>query len=189
MNGKNKYLVLVIAIISFGVMLTSGTYAWLSFNNTTVGSATYNGTTTCFLVDYNYKNDNNTLPITGTLFMSKTPKGGLSGKVTMALSSSCNVANGTATLKLTINSSTSDVFFNGDKALKYAVYDSATATTPIKSGVISAKGTMTLGSGMAITKTATSYYVYIWLDGTLADNKYEDLSFSGYIVASATQSE
>lgn len=187
---KSKYFVLVVAIICLGLMFTGGTYAFLSWS-ATVKSNTYTGTTTCFLVTYDYKNADNTLPITGTMFQSKTPKGGLSGKVTMALSSSCNITSGTATLKLYFNSATSNVFFNGDKALKYAVYDSATATTPISSGVLSAKSTTTIGSGsnFALTKTARSFYVYIWLDGALADNEYVDLPFSGYIIASATQSE
>lgn len=192
MREKNKYVILVVMIISLGLMLTGGTYAWLTFTST-VGNNTYNGTSTCFLVTYNYNNDDNTLPIAGTLFQSATPKEGLFGKVTMALSSSCAITSGTATLTLYFNSTTSDVFFSHG-ALKYAVYDSATATTPISSGTLSSKSTTTIGSGsnFALTKTARSFYVYIWLDGEATGengNNYIDLVFDGYIKASATQTE
>jgi len=181
--NKKRYIIFVIAIISFGLLLTGGTYAWLTFSNVTINGQA-NGTSTCFLIDYITGSS-----LTGTLFQSMTPKGGLAGSVSMAISSQCSVPKAKGTLILNINSNSSDILFR-DSALKYAVYTSSTATTPVNSGVINSKNSaVTLYTGFDFTSVATTLYVYVWLDGTIANNDYIDVLFSGYITASAVQTE
>jgi len=180
MDKKNKYIVLVIGIITFGLLFVGGTYAFLSFT-ATVNNSTYNGTSNCFLVDYTAGN-----AITGTMFQSSTPKGGLSGSVTMNINSNCGV-NGTGTIKLNVGSNTSSILLS-EGALKYAVYENINSS-PVVSGSITSTGNKDLYSGFTLSKTAKTYYIYVWLDGTIADNDYVDVPFSGYIQATATQTE
>lgn len=180
MNGKSKYLILVFGIISFGFMLVGGTFAFLSFA-ATVTNASYNGTTTCFDLDYSSGQ-----AITGTMFQSSTPQGGLTGSVTMNIKSNCNV-NGTGTITLNVGSETGSLLLS-EGALKYAVYDSANANV-LASGAITGTGNKDLYTGFDLSKTATTYHIYVWLDGNIADNDYVNLPFSGYIHASAIQTE
>ena len=180
MNGKNKYVVLVVCIIMFGLLLVGGTYAFLSFT-ATVTNATYNGTSTCFIVDYDEGD-----AITGVMFQSSTPKGGLSGSVTMNIKSSCSVA-GTGTIKLNVGSSTGSILLS-EGALKYAVYENINSN-PVASGTITSTGNKDLYSGFALSMTAKTYYIYVWLDGSIADNDYVDIPFSGHIHATAIQTQ
>ena len=180
MTGRNKYLILVIGIISLGLLLVGGTYAFLSFT-ATVTNGTYNGTTTCFIVDY-AEGD----AITGTMFQSSTPKGGLSGSVTMNINSSCSIS-GTGTIILNVGSDTGSILLS-EGALKYAVYEDVDSD-PVASGTITSTGDLNLYSNFTLSKTAKTYYIYVWLDGTIADNDYVDIPFSGYIHATATQIE
>ena len=102
---KNKTILLVIAVLLVGLSLAGGTYAYLTMAaNVTNGN--YNTTTTCFDIDYNINNEGSGQDITGTLFPSSGPSGGLSGRVGLKTKSSCST-NGLGTLKLHINSTTS----------------------------------------------------------------------------------
>ena len=184
MKSKKSYIILVVSIISFGLLLVGGTYAYLSFT-ANVTNAVYNGATTCFDIDYDITNDDGTLPITGTLFQSSTPKGGLSGKVTMNIKSNCNISEGNGTIKLNVANTTSSLLLS-DGALKYAVYENVNSD-PVSEGVISATGDMVIYQNFTVTHDLKSYYIYIWLDGNIADNEYVNLPFDGSISASATQ--
>ena len=102
---KNKSVLLVIAILFIGLSLAGGTYAYLTMAaNVTNGN--YNTNTTCFNIDYNISNEGSGQDITGTMFPSSGPSGGLSGRVGLKVNASCST-NGLGTLKLHINSSTS----------------------------------------------------------------------------------
>lgn len=80
---------------------------------------------------------------------------------------------------------------SGGSPLKYAVYDNASATgTPLSKGYITSGnigGDVTIYDNIPITSTQQYYYIFIWLDGYLTDSTYSNLSFSGYISASAEQ--
>lgn len=182
MKSKTKYIMLIVGIISLGLLLTGGTYAYLTFT-ASVTNGKYNSTSECFLVDYTAGN-----AITGTLFQSKTPKGGLSGSVTMNINSDCNVP-GKASIILNVGSSTSSILLS-EGALKYAIYTNVNSS-PVSSGTITSTGNIALNDANAdayqLSQTAKTYYIYVWLDGTEANNNYVDLFFSGYIHASATQ--
>ncbi len=102
---KNKSILLVIAILLVGLSLAGGTYAYLTMAaNVTNGN--YNTQTTCFNIDYNISNEGSGQDITGTLFPSSGPSGGLNGRVGIKVNASCST-RGLGTLKLHINSNTS----------------------------------------------------------------------------------
>ena len=183
MNTKRHYIGLLVAVLSLGMLLTGGTYAWLLFaDNTTITGEGLNAQTTCFIMDYS-----GDFPISNnTIFPSKTDKGGLSGTVTINIKESCNVS-ATGNIYLNVGSATSSTLLSSG-ALKYAFYDGS--NTLIGSGTISSSGVKTLNtSAITLTKAATTYTVYVWLDGTKVNNSHLGLSFSGYIYADAMQVE
>ena len=75
--------------------------------------------------------------------------------------------------------------------LKYAVYSNNAATgTPLSVGYITTSdigNDKTIYNNISITSTQAYYYIFIWLDGYMTDNTFTDLSFDGYISASAVQ--
>ena len=188
MDNRRNYFFLIIAVIAFGMMLTGGTYAWLTFNTTTVGNNIISGDSTCFVIDYSGSFEG------GVLFPSKTDKGGLMATATLSINQSCNV-NAVGYVKLNVGTGTDSKFFAKDGSnnyvLNYSIYDS-NGTTKLGSGAITGTGDITLNtSTITLTKTPTTYYVYVWLNGahSLVDNSYLNLPFSGTLKASATQVE
>ena len=220
---KKKAIYISMGIICLLLLILGGTYAYIVLAvNTSNGR--YNTNTTCFDITYDVTNDDGTLPITGTMFPSSTPKGGLSGKVSMKINDDCNVSGtGTLTLKITnanstllqtvsahcensktlktmteyTTNSTCAAQTNGKwvttgTALKYAVYNTdnvTSSTVPLNVGYVTNSSSVKLYDGFDLTKTAVTYYVYIWLDGNISDNSYANLSFNGNISASAIQRE
>ena len=242
MNTKRSYIVLLVTVLSLGMLLTGGTYAWLLYDTATVSGGDLNANTTCFIMDYSgdfpapygdldfdgilnlidlqifadyfdgkYTLSNrqkiladinrdglidmddaqaladmitNDKQVAGEiLFPSKTDKGGLSGTVTINIKESCNVS-ATGNIKLNVVSGT--LLSSG--ALNYSIYDSS--NTLIGSGTLSSTGIKTLNtSALTLSKTPTTYTVYVWLDGTKVSNSHLGLSFNGYIYADATQVE
>lgn len=183
MKSKRYYIVLTIAVISLGLLLTGGTYAWLGYNGINVNGNNLNASTTCFLIDYSGDFDS------GLLFPSKTDKGGLSGSVTLSINNSCNVS-ATGNIYLNVGASTSNKYFMSN-VLQYSLYASD-GTTLLGSGPITTTGDKTLNTNpITLTKTPTTYYVYVWLNGanSVVNNSYLNLPFSGYLHASATQIE
>ncbi len=75
-------------------------------------------------------------------------------------------------------------------ALKYAIYSHAnptSSTIPIKVGYINRSGTQELFASELGVGSTDTYYIYIWLDGELANEEYSNKPFRGSINASARQ--
>ena len=105
MNNTKKLIGAIIGVIMFAALIAGATYAALSRTvNTT--NETQNVASLCFLIDYNINNTDGTQDITGTMFPSGTIAKGLNGRVGLKINSSCTL-NGTGTLKLHINNTTS----------------------------------------------------------------------------------
>lgn len=100
-NGSyNKNIYLIIGIIVFVLLIIGGTYAYMTLAvNVTNGS--YVVDTTCFDIDYDVTNDDGTLPISGDMFPSGGPVGGLSGKVSLKINDNCSV-EGVGTIMLNV---------------------------------------------------------------------------------------
>lgn len=216
-----KVDVFIIVLFLVCLLVVGGTYAYIILP-VTVTNGNYNAATTCFSIDYSATNDNGTLPITGVLFPSSGPSGGLFGKVAMKVNSSCKVnGKGTVTLNVTTGSDklfqtvgghcensktlktmvnyttssncaaqTNGLWVTDGNALKYAIYNTnsiSSSTVPLKVGYVNKTGSIVLYNNFDITSTQVNYYIYIWLDGNISDNSYANLSFNGYISASANQ--
>lgn len=164
--------------------------------------------------------------ITGTLFPSAGPSGGLSGRIKINVNESCNVT-ATGTLYLNVDSGTSTalvqtvadhcedkitletlndyttsaectadssrMWVSTGTGLKYAVYSNADATgTPLDVGYITNSdigGDIPIYSDFSVDTTASSYYIFIWMDGYITDSTYTELPFGGYIHASVLQNQ
>ena len=224
-DNKRKKILLVVGIILACVLVVGGTYAYLTFS-VSVTNGTISGNVECFQIDYSILNDDDSSQITGTLFPSAGPSGGLSGKVSININASCNVT-ATGTLYLNVDSGTSTalvqtvadhcedkitletlndyttsaectadssrMWVSTGTGLKYAVYSSVNATgTPLNVGYITNSdigGDIPIYSDFTVDKTASSYYIFIWMDGYITDSTYTELPFGGYIHASVLQNQ
>lgn len=224
-DNKRKKILLVVGIILACVLVVGGTYAYLTFS-VSVTNGTISGNVECFEIDYSILNDDDSSQITGTLFPSAGPSGGLSGKVSININASCNVT-ATGTLYLNVDSGTSTalvqtvadhcenkttletlndyttsaectadssrMWVSTGTGLKYAVYSNADATgTPLDVGYITNSdigGDIPIYSDFTVDTTASSYYIFIWMDGYITDSTYTELPFGGYVHASVLQNE
>lgn len=224
-DNKRKKILLVVGIILACVLVVGGTYAYLTFS-VSVTNGTISGNVECFEIDYSILNDDDSSQITGTLFPSAGPSGGLSGKVSININASCNVT-ATGTLYLNVDSGTSTalvqtvadhcedkitletlndyttsaectadssrMWVSTGTGLKYAVYSSVNATgTPLNVGYITSGDIgrdIPIYSDFTVDKTASSYYIFIWMDGYITDSTYTELPFGGYIHASVLQNQ
>ncbi len=178
MNGKTvvKIFGTALGVGLFGLLIASVTFAWFTWSSTS--NTTIGATTGCFTINYTKGADISG----GTLNPVAAYNNGLSTSVTLSRNASC--VEGTLTLYL--NTTAADATLLSSGALKYAVYNGSTKVSS-GSGVISAKGDLTIATLSTIPTTDTTYTVYVWLDGAVAGNDVAGKSYAGYIHASATQ--
>lgn len=130
---------------------------------------------------------------TGTIYLHV----GTESSVTLLRKTDGHCENPTTLETLTSYTSSNECLTDGNKwvtdgsALKYAVYDNAAGTgVPLSAGYITGGDIgedIPLYTGFDVNSTNTRYYMFIWLDGNLTNEDYEDLPFSGYIHASVVQ--
>ena len=217
MNKSNKLVVSLLMILVVA-LVAGGTYVWLVITASTTNGV-YNLSSTCFVVDYVDNTDqitgtmfpsaDHTKGLTGGLSMKINNSCNVEGKGALYLhvnsastkllttaAAHCENPTTLTTMK-EYKTSASCTSAGGSwtttgKVLKYAIYDNPEGTgTPVKVGYYSGSNgdNQLLHSDFNITKTQLNYYVYFWLDGYITDNTYTNLTFSGYIYTTATQSE
>ena len=130
---------------------------------------------------------------TGTIYLHV----GTESSVTLLRKTDGHCENPTTLETLTSYTSSNECLTDGNKwvtdgsALKYAVYDNAVGTgVPLSVGYITGGDIgedISLYTGFDVNSTNNRYYMFIWLDGNLTNEDYEDLPFSGYIHASVVQ--
>lgn len=130
---------------------------------------------------------------TGTIYLHV----GTESSVTLLRKTDGHCENPTTLETLTSYTSSNECLTDGNmwvtdgSALKYAVYDNAAGTgVPISVGYITGGDIgedISLYTGFDVNSTNNRYYMFIWLDGNLTNEDYEDLPFSGYIHASVVQ--
>ncbi len=215
MNKKKVYGT-VIAVISFAILIIGATFAALSFtSNATNGS--YNISTTCFQMlkeegqDVIGELDYVTKPIDSvSTYVAMgingacdiTAKGriylnvldGTSSKLYSTVAAHCENMDTLQTLPdyttATDCGNNGGSWITNGSALKYAIYNTSSPTNntiPITSGWITATGDKLLYNSMLPIGSLDTYYIYVWLDGELIDNTYNNVAFSGYIHTNADQ--
>ena len=175
---KNAKLIgAIFGVILFIVLVAGFTYAWVSWQSNDIN---INGTADCFNIDYGISQQIGSASTNGSLEMASSYSEGLSAKVSLALKSNCANVPGTATLYLNTSSASSNILKG---ALKYTLLKD---NTIIKNGVINTTSKITLLDNIDVSGTTPiTYTIYVWLDGSVADNSYANLKYNGYISAEA----
>ena len=171
MNKKLLYsilTVLLIAIVSVGI-----TYAWLSWSS----SVNIGGTSECFDVNYVKGQDIGSDSNQANFSLASSYKEGLSSVLKVNLKDTCTITNGTGTLYLNTDSTTSSILLTSG-VLKYQVLD---GTNEVANGTVTKTGSLAIYKDIAITSTVKELTVYVWLDGSLVnDSNSNDILASVY---------
>ena len=162
MNKKLLYSLLIVLLIV--VVSVSITYAWLSWS----GVVNISGTSECFDVNYVKGQDIGSDSNPANFSLASTYTEGLSSVIKVNLKDTCTISNGTGTLYLNTDSTTSSILLTSN-VLKYQVLD---GNTPVEggSGIVSSAEQATIYSDIPITTSEKTIKVYIWIDGSLVNN-------------------
>lgn len=214
---KRKSLILLIIGIVFATStIVYGTYAAITlYINVTNGDIS--AQTGCFDVTYNVTggdisgilfqtaNYNNGLNGSVSLKINQNcPEGigklklkvnsNVSTVLTQKVSSHCEESNTLITKPLYSDSSSCTSagykWVTNGSALKYIIFGDSTLNNYLASGYILNTDINTekeIYNNIAVNSTEKKYYIYLWLDGNLADNTYTNLQFSGNILAEVEQ--
>lgn len=180
---KAKLIGSIIGIILFVALIAGFTYAWIAWQSSNINIS---GKSDCFDIDYGISQQIGSASEKLSLSMTDDYTDGLSAKVTLSLKSECANIPGTVTLYLNttnvgITSGTSIDILNG--ALKYTVVSD---NNVLASGVINTSDKLALVDNIDVSSTTPiTYTVYVWIDGSIADNSYANLTYNGYISAEA----
>lgn len=172
---RSKNIKIIIAIVIIIVISLSATYAFLDFS---VAKNTSSSQAGCFEVSYSGQ------AITNANIQSDADyTKGESSAIVLSKTSNCKIYS-TADLYIHTDSTTTAPISDG--ALKYKLLK---GTTVIEEGSITQTGDLKITTTpLVLTDTATTYYVYFWLDPTISNRTYHGKSYSGYIYATSTQS-
>ena len=171
MNKKLLYsvlTVLLIAIVSVGI-----TYAWLSWS----GVVNISGTSECFDVNYVKGQDIGSDSNPANFSLASTYTEGLSSVIKVNLKDTCTISNGTGTLYLNTDTTTSSILLTSG-VLKYQVLE---GTNEVANGTVSSTGNLPIYNNIEINNEVKQLTVYIWLDGSLVnDSNSNDILSSIY---------
>ena len=171
MNKKLLYsilTVLLIAIVSVGI-----TYSWLSWSS----SVNIGGTSECFDVNYVKGQDIGSDSNPANFSLTSTYTEGLSSVIKVNLKDTCTISNGTGTLYLNTDTTTSSILLTSG-VLKYQVLE---GTNEVANGTVTKTGNLAIYNNIAITSTVKELTVYVWLDGSLVnDSNSSDILSSVY---------
>ena len=174
--------------------MDGATFAWLTFT-ANVTNGIYNASTMNFMVDYTKGTDVGDVPVLeGTVFLSSdiTP-------LTVTAKKTSGSADGILSIKLYTATDEGSTAIAAAEILNYAVcvenacvtienaetyIDTSNGTT----GVVDSTGDIVIYSG-ALQSTDTDYNIYLWIDSESLTNEQTGLTYTGYVHATATQSD
>ena len=148
---------LLIIIVSVNI-----TYAWLSWS----GVVNISGTSECFDVNYVKGQDIGSDSNPANFVLASTYTEGLSSVIKVNLKDTCTISNGTGTLYLNTDSTTSNILLTSN-VLKYQVLE---GTNEVASGIVSSTGNLPIYNNIEINNEVKQLTVYIWIDGSLVNN-------------------
>ena len=122
------------------------------------------GTSECF--DVNYVKDIGSDSNPANFSLASTYTEGLSSVIKVNLKDTCTISNGTGTLYLNTDSTTSNILLTSN-VLKYQVLD---GTNEVASGIVSSTGNLPIYNNIEINNQVKELTVYIWIDGSLVNN-------------------
>ena len=176
---SNKKLIgTIIGVIAFTALISGATFAWLTYAVNVTGG-TYNGASTNFVVNYTKGTDISDVPIL------TSPTVSTARSLVVSANKTSTSVDGTLSIKLTTTSS--DILTTSG-AIKYKACQGECADLTSNVGTVTASGTVEIFSG-ALQSSATSYYVYFWIDAATFSNDHVGQPYSGYISAEAQQTQ
>lgn len=176
---SNKKLIgTIIGVIAFAVLISGATFAWLTYAVNVTGG-TYNGASTNFVVNYTKGTDISDVPIL------TSPTVSTARSLVVSANKTSTSVDGTLSIKLTTTSS--DILTTSG-AIKYKACQGECADLTSNVGTVTASETVEIFSG-ALQSSATSYYVYFWIDAATFSNDHVGKTYSGYISAEAQQTQ
>ena len=155
-------LLVVIRTLLIIIVSVSITYAWLSWS----GVVNISGTSECFDVNYVKGQDIGSNSNPANFSLAGTYTEGLSSVIKVNLKDTCTISNGTGTLYLNTDSTTSNILLTSN-VLKYQVLD---GTNEVASGIVSSTGNLPIYNNIEINNQVKELTVYIWIDGSLVNN-------------------
>lgn len=160
MNKKLLYSLLMVLLIV--IVSVSITYAWLSWS----GVVNISGTSECFDVNYVKGQDIGSDSNPAKFSLASTYDEGLSSVIKVNLKDTCTISNGTGTLYLNTDSTTSNILLTSN-VLKYQVVEDG---NEVASGIVNSTGDLPIYSNIEINNEVKELTVYIWIDGSLVNN-------------------
>ena len=171
MNKKLLYSLLIVLLIV--IVSVSITYAWLSWS----GVVNISGTSECFDVNYVKGQDIGSDSNPANFSLASTYTEGLSSVIKVNLKDTCTISNGTGTLYLNTDTTTSSILLTSG-VLKYQVLEGA---TEVANGIVSSTGNLPIYNNIEINNEVKQLTVYLWLYGSLVnDSNSNDILSSIY---------
>ena len=160
MKKKVIYSIIIVSVII--ILSVAVTYAVYTFS----GVVNISGTSECFDVNYVKGQDIGSDSNPANFSLASTYTEGLSSVIKVNLKDTCTISNGTGTLYLNTDSTTSNILLTSN-VLKYQVLD---GTNEVASGIVSSTGNLPIYNNIEINNQVKQLTVYIWIDGSLVNN-------------------
>lgn len=160
MKKKVIYSIIIVSVII--ILSVAVTYAVYTFS----AVVNISGTSECFDVNYVKGQDIGSDSNPANFSLASTYTEGLSSVIKVNLKDTCTISNGTGTLYLNTDSTTSSILLTSN-VLKYQVLD---GTNEVASGIVSSTGNLPIYNNIEINNQVKELTVYIWIDGSLVNN-------------------
>ena len=160
MKKKVIYSIIIVSVII--ILSVAVTYAVYTFS----GVVNISGTSECFDVNYVKGQDIGSDSNPANFSLASTYTEGLSSVIKVNLKDTCTISNGTGTLYLNTDSTTSSILLTSN-VLKYQVLD---GTNEVASGIVNSTGNLPIYNNIEINNQVKELTVYIWIDGSLVNN-------------------
>ena len=160
MKKKVIYSIIIVSVII--ILSVAVTYAVYTFS----AVVNISGTSECFDVNYVKGQDIGSDSNPASFSLASTYTEGLSSVIKVNLKDTCTISNGTGTLYLNTDSTTSSILLTSN-VLKYQVLE---GTNEVASGIVSSTGNLPIYNNIEINNQVKELTVYIWIDGSLVNN-------------------
>ena len=160
MKKKVIYSIIIVSVII--ILSVAVTYAVYTFS----AVVNISGTSECFDVNYVKGQDIGSDSNPASFSLASTYTEGLSSVIKVNLKDTCTISNGTGTLYLNTDSTTSSILLTSN-VLKYQVLD---GTNEVASGIVNSTGNLPIYNNIEINNQVKELTVYIWIDGSLVNN-------------------
>ena len=160
MKKKVIYSIIIVSVII--ILSVAVTYAVYTFS----AVVNISGTSECFDVNYVKGQDIGSDSNPANFSLASTYTEGLSSVIKVNLKDTCTISNGSGTLYLNTDSTTSSILLTSN-VLKYQVLD---GTNEVASGIVNSTGNLPIYNNIEINNQVKQLTVYIWIDGSLVNN-------------------